>query len=211
MIPKKLHFVWIGDEAKRPDRCIDSWKELNPTYEVRVWGNRDYRSRNWENKSHMEQMWNKELCGVADLMRYEILYSEGGVALDADSFCLRPLEDWLLHPAEFSCWENEFLRPGLVAVGYLGSVPRSQFFLQLIEEINKEANVSNDKAWKTVGPLRLTNCLRRMRYPMTIYPSHYFIPNHFLGLQYRGSGPVFATQLWGSTLGIYDQIYKSNS
>jgi mannosyltransferase OCH1-like enzyme len=31
-------------------------------------------------------MYPKELNGVADIMRYEILYREGGIALDADEF-----------------------------------------------------------------------------------------------------------------------------
>jgi mannosyltransferase OCH1-like enzyme len=39
MIPKKLHFVWIGDESKRPDNCIQSWVKLNPDYEIIIWGN----------------------------------------------------------------------------------------------------------------------------------------------------------------------------
>jgi len=39
-------------------------------------------------------------------MRYEILFNEGGIALDADSLCLRPLEDWLLEPAAFAAWRT---------------------------------------------------------------------------------------------------------
>ena len=208
MIPKKLHFVWVGDESKCPHNCINTWRELNPDYEVKVWGNEDYKSYKWENKRHMEEMWKQELNGVADIMRYEILYNEGGITLDADSICLRPLEDWLLEPNEFACWENEFVRPGLVAAGYLGSVSRSPFFGQIIGNMSMESTICNDMAWKTVGPLRVTKSWQEMKYPMTIYPSHYFIPKHFSGIEYEGNGPIFATQLWGSTRRIYDQIYK---
>jgi mannosyltransferase OCH1-like enzyme len=156
----------------------------------------------------MEEMWSKELNGVADIMRYEILYNEGGITLDADSICLRPLEDWLLEPNEFACWENEIVRPGLVAAGYLGSVAKSPFFGQIIENLSQENTVVNNMAWKTVGPMRVTLSWQEMRYPLTIYPSHYFIPSHFSGAEYEGSGPIFATQLWGSTRRIYDQLYK---
>lgn len=209
MIPKKLHFVWVGDESKCPHNCINTWQELNPDYEVRIWGNEDYKSYKWENKRHMEEMWKQELNGVADIMRYEILYNEGGITLDADSICLRPLEDWLLEPNEFACWENEFVRPGLVAAGYLGSVPKSPFFGQIIANLANEETICNDMAWKTVGPLRVTMSWQEMKYPMTIYPSHYFIPKHFSGIEYEGNGPVFATQLWGSTRRIYDHIHKA--
>lgn len=207
MIPKKLHFVWVGDESKCPHNCINTWRELNPDYEVKIWGNKEYESE-WINKAHMEQMWHRELNGVADMMRYEILFNEGGITLDADSICLKPLEDWLLEPNEFSCWENELVRPGLVAAGYLGSVPKAIFFGQIIEDIKSEPTVIDKMAWETVGPLRVTMAWRKLNYPLTIYPSHYFIPSHFSGIEYEGSGQVFATQLWGSTRKIYDHIYK---
>jgi mannosyltransferase OCH1-like enzyme len=208
VIPKKLHFVWVGDESKCPHNCIDTWKKLNPDYEVRIWGNKELQDIEWVNESHMEQMWDRELNGVADMMRYEILYNEGGITLDADSICLRPLEDWLLEPSEFSCWENELVRPGLVAAGYLGSVPKSTFFGQIIEDIKAEQTVIDKMAWETVGPLRVTMAWRTTGYPLTIYPSHYFIPSHFTGQEYEGHGQKFATQLWGSTRRIYDELYK---
>jgi mannosyltransferase OCH1-like enzyme len=208
MIPKKLHFVWVGDESKCPHNCIDTWKSLNPDYEVRIWGNKELEDLEWVNKAHMEQMWDRELNGVADMMRYEILYNEGGITLDADSICLRPLEDWLLEPSEFSCWENELVRPGLVAAGYLGSVPKSTFFGQIIEDIKAAPTVVDKMAWETVGPLRVTVAWRTTGYPLTIYPSHYFIPSHFTGQTYEGSGQQFASQVWGSTRRIYDELYK---
>jgi mannosyltransferase OCH1-like enzyme len=64
-------------------------------------------------------------------------------------------------------------------------------------------------AWKTVGPQRLTDCYRKFQYtPLRIYPSHYFIPHHFTGLKYEGDGPIYAHQLWGSTLNGYDLIHR---
>lgn len=208
MIPKKLHFVWVGDESKRPDNCINTWREHHPDWEVKVWGNEEYQGE-WVNKAHMEQMWPRELNGVADMMRYEILYNEGGITLDADSICLQTLPDWLLQPDEFACYENEFCRTGLVAAGYLGSVSRSLFFGQIIEDIKNEPTVIDKMAWETVGPLRVTKTFYELKYPLTVYPSHYFIPEHFSGQKYEGNGQVFATQLWGSTRRIYDHIHKA--
>ena len=90
VIPKKLHFVWVGDESKRPDNCINTWRHYHPDWEIKVWGNEEYQGE-WVNKAHMEQMWPRELNGVADMMRYEILFNEGGITLDADSICLQSL------------------------------------------------------------------------------------------------------------------------
>jgi inositol phosphorylceramide mannosyltransferase catalytic subunit len=62
--------------------------------------------------------------GVADLMRYEILFEHGGVYVDADSTSVRPLDHWLLTPPLFAVWESEQHRPGLIANGFIGSVPQ---------------------------------------------------------------------------------------
>jgi mannosyltransferase OCH1-like enzyme len=209
-IPKKLHFVWVGDESKRPDNLINTWKKYHPDWEVKVWGNREYHTTKWQNKNHMDEMWDRELSGVADMMRYEILYMEGGIALDADSICLQTLPDWLLEPSEFSCWENEIVRPGLIAAGYLGAVRGSPLLHRIIADIKSEDTVCNREAWRTVGPQRLTDTVHSMGHSITIYPSHYFIPNHFAGQRYAGSGQVFADQLWGSALKSYDILYKKN-
>jgi hypothetical protein len=64
-------------------------------------------------------------------------------------------------------------------------------------------------AWKTVGPQRLTDSYRKYGYSkLRIYPSHYFIPQHFTGLTYEGSDPIYAHQLWGSTRRGYDELHK---
>ena len=207
-IPKKLHFIWIGNEKMRPDNCIDSWRKLHPDYEITVWGNEAYNEHRWMNAKHIKQMAEQELCGVADMMRYEILFNYGGIALDADSYCIRRIDDWILEPNDFSCWENEHCRPGLIATGAIGATPGSELMMQIIKEILFEETVTNDMAWKTVGPLRLTSVWKKYNYPLTIYPSHYFIPEHFSGLNYFGKGPVYCRQLWGSTRKDYDKVTK---
>lgn len=207
MIPKKLHIVWIGDESKRPDNCIDSWVRLNPSWEVKVWGNADLTGNPWRNAYHMQEMWKHELCGVADMMRYEILYEHGGFAVDADSLCVKSIPDWMLEANEFTCWENEHERPGLLAAGYLAAQKGSHFIGEIIESIHSDTTVVDRMAWQSVGPQRLTDVWKAHKYPLTIYPSHYFIPRHYTGIEYKGDGHIFAKQFWGSTHGIYDSLY----
>lgn len=211
MIPKILHFIWVGDESKRPDNCIDTWRQHHPDWTILLWGNAELNEVKWHNRAHMDAMYERELNGVADMMRWEILYSNGGIVLDADSICLRPLDEALLNCEAFACWENEIARPGLIAAGYFGSVPGNGFVKQIVRDIHAEASVTHDLAWKTVGPLRLTESYRKYGYSkLRIYPSHYFIPRHFTGIAYEGSDPIFADQLWGSTRKTYDQIHKQD-
>ncbi len=209
MIPKLMHFIWVGDESKRPDNCIDSWRALNPDWQFMVWGNAELETLDWVNRAHMTAMYGRELNGVADMMRWEILHAHGGVLVDADSIALRPMDDHLLDCEAFACWENEILRPGLIAAGYFGCVAGNPFVKQIITDIAAEPSVIHELAWKTVGPQRVTDAYRSYGYSkLRIYPSHYFIPEHFTGLVYDGKDPVYAHQLWGSTRKSYDDIHQ---
>jgi len=209
MVPKLIHVIWIGDDAKRPDNCIDTWRALHPDWEFRLWGNQDFATTHWINRTHMDAMWTRELNGVADMMRWEILYRYGGVLVDADSICVRPLDDHLLNCEAFACWENEVARPGLIATGYFGSEAGNAFVGQIIKDIEAEATVVDRMAWQSVGPQRLTEAYRTYGYTrMRIYPSHYFIPQHFTGTTYDGLDPIYAHQLWGSTRGAYEFIHQ---
>src|SRR5579864_8484330 len=180
MIPKIFHFIWVGDETKRPDNCIKTWVDAHPDWECQLWGNEELESQPWVNRDHMAAMRSREWNGVADMMRWEILNAHGGIVLDADSICVRPLDEELLDCLAFACWENEIARPGLIAAGYFGCEAGNPFVLKIIEDIAASATVVDDMAWKTVGPQRLTDCYRKFQYsPLRIYPSHYFIPRHF--------------------------------
>ncbi|MDQ2780695.1 MAG: mannosyltransferase [Pseudomonadota bacterium] len=208
MIPKTIHTIWVGDESRRPDNCIRTWAERNPDWTVNVWGNEELAHTDWINTDHMREMSKRELNGVADMMRWEILYRHGGFVVDADSICIRPLDDWLLEFEAFACWESELARPGLIAAGYFACAPKNAFVGQIILDIKAEASVVNDMAWKTVGPLRLTDSYRRYNYAgLSILPSHMFIPEHFTGAAYAGSGTVYARQAWGSTKQCYETLH----
>ena len=201
MIPKRLHFVWVGDQAKKPIAQINTWKLLNPDYQVTVWTN-DSLKNGWRLAGAMQHYWEDAKCGVADCMRWEILYEYGGIALDADSECVRSLEDWLLEPDIFACWESEILRPGLIANGVVGAVPNHPLIGQIISDMTQEE--VDGPPWIWSGPGRLTRAVRENNYrDITIYPSHYFLPNHFAGLPYNGKGQVFATQSWNSTKRVW--------
>ncbi len=209
MIPKLFHFIWVGDESKRPDNCIRTWRDNHPDWELRLWGNAELDGCPWRNAGHIAAMRERELNGVADMMRWEILHEHGGIVFDADSVCARPLDDHLLDCEAFACWESEIARPGLIAAGYFGYEAGNRFVGQIIEDIAASPTVVDRMAWETVGPLRLTECYRKFQYtPLRIYPSHYFIPQHFTGLTYEGAGPVYAHQLWGSTLHSYEKIHR---
>lgn len=209
-VPRTLHFIWVGDESLRPDNCIQTWRNHHGGHwNIKIWGNADLkRLAGWKLGRHMRDMATRELNGVADMMRWEILYEEGGIVIDADSKCLKSLDagDFLEWEA-FACWESEIVRPGLIAAGYFGSEPGTPFLRQMIIDINNTYD-PKQMAWQSVGPLRLTQAYRHYQYHgLHIYPSHYFIPAHFTGVTYNGRGPVYAEQFWGSTRRGYAELH----
>jgi glycosyltransferase involved in cell wall biosynthesis len=207
-VPATIHIVWIGDESKRPDDCINTWKLFNPEWTIKVWGNKEYQETNWYNKDQMEHMWNRGLLyGVADMMRYEIIYNHGGFCVDADSVCVRALEDWLFETDITVAYENEKIKPGLVAIGYMAAIPQHPMFMNIIKEIHDDENVKVLEPWQATGPLRLTNNINyTYNLNIKIWPSHYFMPEYNTGERYTGDGPIFAEQKWSSTKEIYEKL-----
>jgi mannosyltransferase OCH1-like enzyme len=179
MIPKRLHFIWIGDESKIPFKCINTWVEKNVGYTTKVWGNSSINGVKWRNEKQLHDMLaKKDYAGASDVMRYEILYTEGGVYIDADSICLNPLEDWLLNCEAFASWEQELVRNNLIANGFLGSVKGSEAMRLCIEEVATKDCTVNKLAWQVTGPLMMSDIFFKKQANLTVYPSHFFLPKH---------------------------------
>lgn len=102
-IPKIVHFIWLGPRSfpKESVHNVRTWMAQNPDWTFKFWtdrprdppchgmetvvmkeypfphlGSRYAASENWGEKS--------------DVLRYEILYFQGGVYVDHDANCLQP-------------------------------------------------------------------------------------------------------------------------
>jgi mannosyltransferase OCH1-like enzyme len=194
---------------------METWKRLNPEWDYFFWDekklNHHFRG-GLQNQKQYDEM--EELCGKCDIARVEILNAFGGFFIDADSVCLHPLDDYLRINDSFSCYENEFERGNLVACGYLASTQNNDLMKLLIEGIsrlnvkqildvpNRSPWDSAHRAWQLTGSGFLTTTILKNKYtPISIYPSYYFIPEHYSGLRYKGLGKSYGSQLWGSTVG----------
>ena len=130
--------------------------------------------------------------------------SEGGVYIDADSYCLKHLEDWLLDCEAFACWEQEHMRNNLIANGFLGGIPGAEIWKMCIDEVAKRDCKEDKLAWQITGPLLLTDMYFQNRPNLTVYPSHFFLPEHHTGYVTNVTGHRFASHWWGSGVG-YDK------
>ena len=204
MIPKTIHQVWIGDQSKRPTELLNSIKEMNPSWEYKLWTEDNLPELQLQHL--IDAVPHNDNSAKCDLIRYELLYKYGGFYVDADSIAVKPFPDWLLDNDSFACWDNEFILPGYIANGYMGATKENALMKTLMDVFLEEGveyieRMERGAAANHVGPWILTDLvLHRMKYrPLTIYPSHYFIPTHASGVNSSYKNHTFTDHLGGST------------
>ncbi len=125
-IPKVIHMIWIGPDECPYEESIDSYKRNNPDWEVRIWGNGTVSKFDIYNKWVYEKM--TSWAGKADVLRLEILYNHGGLYVDMDSRCLKPLDSLVDGLVCFGMQGNS----GGVGNGILGCIPRHPAFEKIV-------------------------------------------------------------------------------
>ncbi len=102
-IPKVIHQIWIGDR-EMPQTYKDyrkSWITHHPDWEIKLWTNKEVKEYKFSDK-YLNELCSKELTigEMVDILRYDILYTLGGLYVDCDCFCLKP-HDVLHHCYDF--------------------------------------------------------------------------------------------------------------
>jgi len=205
-IPKIIHHVWLGPKPA-PFHWIDSWMKHHPDWDFMFWDEAMiFRGKErWKNWQHIRRyMQRGQWPGVADLLRYEILYMYGGFNPGADSQCFRSIDE-LFKDDHFECYspyENEDVRPGLIAPIH-ASVPGASFLKTIIDTLHD--NTVWGIPWKTTGNKFIGDLVERDK-PQTLklWPSHYFIPNHYTGRSYQGDFKPYADHKFGTTKNLYE-------
>ena len=208
-IPKIIHQLWIGPKP-RPSKFMDSWRDKHPEFEYILWNEQELARRRFPLRCINKINEIEEINGKADIIRWEILYHFGGVFLDADSICIEPLDSFVNSGKPFAGFENEKVRPGLVATGTMAFSKHHPLCLDAIEWIlanEVSQRKSRQMAWQTVGPGLLTKMLQTGKFTdFIVFPSFYFLPEHPTGIKYEGHSKVYAFQEWGSTKKSYDTM-----
>lgn len=208
-IPKIIHQIWIGPK-QRPYVLMDSWVTKNPDFEYILWNEQEFLNRGivFECQTQIDAI--EEINGKADIIRWELAYKYGGIFLDADSICIEPIDTYLMSNVAFAGYENETMRPTLVATGTMGFPKEYPLCRAAIDWILKNPvsqRETGQRAWFNVGPGLLTRMISSNLYPeFKVLPSYYFLPIHYTGNKYEGHERVYAYQEWGSTKQSYDTM-----
>ena len=153
LIPHRIHFIYFADlyhlrdgtpslpatsRSHAPELC----QKYNPTYEIRIWNEIEAHSfieaeylwflPTYDHYTHPIQR--------VDALKYFVLYHYGGIYMDLDIACRRPLDPLLQFPA----WFPEASPLG-VNNDLMASMPRHPIFLEMTSALAR-------RNWNLVFP-----------------------------------------------------------
>jgi len=190
---------------------MDTWKEKNPSCHYMLWTEPVLKNFEFRNQKQIDDM--DDLNGKCDIMRFEILHKYGGILVDADSECLETLDDFFFEEERWACYESESfgIDPDgtvLVSEAHMACDVVDPFFYHCIHELGL-IDMRGKLGWQATGNRFFTDMIakRGHLYPMKVFPSAYFIPEHAIDImkknEYKGTEKVYARHYWGSTLNLY--------
>jgi mannosyltransferase OCH1-like enzyme len=188
MIPLVLHQVWVGSAmpAELAAFCA-GWRALHPAWEYRLWSEPEIDAFGLRNRELYDRAGEiaQQRAGAfkADIARYEILLTQGGVYLDCDIEPRKPLDPIIAagHSA-FATWE----RTGQwVTNAVMGSEPGAPLLKELVTGLSThverqltDARVTGRPAPPHIlsGPHYLTSVYQRHTDWLTVLPKAWFHP-----------------------------------
>ena len=141
MIPKILHFVWLGD--KLPDeeqKNIDSWHKHNPDLKIMLWGNDNIKELNLNEGAMKAFRAGDGIYGYqSDIIRQHAVNMFGGFYSDTDIECHKKL------PEDFFKKDYVFIKPregaNWLNPAFFGSYEKSPVTNKIVSgivEVSKE-------------------------------------------------------------------------
>lgn len=173
MIPRTIHRIWVGGEEPEWTKEFAGTWEL-PGWSLNQWGEEEIRAEfplhNQNAYDHAEDIAPFHTGQLrSDILRYEILYRHGGVYVDHDLECLRPIDTLVEGLKCFAAWEQQ---DKWIANGFLGATAGDPFIGRLIRGIDSRVDYSRRvkgmRPNRITGPVYLTHSWRNFVNDMVI-------------------------------------------
>jgi mannosyltransferase OCH1-like enzyme len=185
-IPRQLHMVWIG--SRIPDRYLANvlaFAEHNPTWTVNLWADivvgvpglpggvylRDALQMFGHMRNRDLFVQERNIAAKVDLLRYEIIYFEGGVYLDADTESLGPGSLALMGKAFLAVSGDPWFNTGNAQFGFA----QGSEFLDYVIDCARDSRVrhlyGDGNIPGRTGPTFLTTCALSFDDWRIIHPS----------------------------------------
>ena len=208
MIPKTIHYCWFGRGQKSPSvmKCIDSWKQCCPDYEIKEWNedNLDINCCQFVKEAYATKKW----AFVSDYVRLYVLKEHGGIYMDTDVEVIKPLDVFLSHSA-FACFEDDVnIASALIGaetenpwISYLLTYYDNRRFIRLHGKCDMTANVEIiTRMTAEKYDFKPDNTYQELE-DVVLYPKEYFCPKEFATKEIKATENTYAIHhFYGSWL-----------
>lgn len=188
-IPRIIHQTWKDQNIpQRFKSYVRSWQKNHPSWEYHLWDDTANRHFIQTQYSWFLPIYDNYSLNIqrADVIRYFILYTWGGLYVDLDFECFKPVDPLLTGKAcVFGIESPEHsLRKGvdrIISNAFMAAVPRHPFFYtvmkQLVTDIPEQMDFGRF-VLETTGPLMLSRVLSKFHdgNDITLLPSEYLFP-----------------------------------
>jgi hypothetical protein len=190
-IPKIIHQIWLG--PKRPPgfflKFRESWQKLHPDWEYRLWTDADLANYDFDLRDLFDQSDN--YGEKSDILRCEILLKYGGIYVDTDFECLKPLDELVNRYDFFAGIEppheiRETSRVLLVSNALIGTRPNHPILKRWKKTIRDRWQKAEDECFTNIEKVLVRTFLSFGRaveekldsqeHVNVIFPSTYFFP-----------------------------------
>jgi inositol phosphorylceramide mannosyltransferase catalytic subunit len=146
VIPRIVHQIWLGRDPL-PDEFkgyVKTWKQHHPKWEHRLWTEENLPSDTRRPYVH-ERI--RHPAERSDMLRLELLWQYGGLYVDTDFECLRPLDPHIGDAEFFTAWlkppaEGKSAR---VNNAFMGAVPGHPLIDKALDELQPQEWFGFDK------------------------------------------------------------------
>ena len=138
MIPKKIHYCWFGrgEKPKLERRCIESWRNYCPDYEVIAWNedNFDFDVTTYTKYCYEKKKW----AFLSDYVRLWVVEKYGGIYFDTDVEVIKSFDELLSYEAFYGFENEEYVASGL-GFGAISHHPTIKAMLDEYEQLSKDS------------------------------------------------------------------------
>jgi mannosyltransferase OCH1-like enzyme len=214
-IPKIIHQIWIGPNSL-PDFykiLAESWKKMHPDWQYILWKNEDLE--NFGIKNIKDFYATNLMFERADIFRLEILERFGGVYIDIDSECLKPLDELHknFHFYAGICPNNA---NAVINNAIIGAIPNHPIIVNAVNKIAENSWQKNPLARN--GVIFFSKIINETEFDVKnrqdiLLPKNYFYPfdKHY-GTKIKFNEGIqaesFMAHYWGKTIEQKIKLYE---
>lgn len=185
MIPKILHYVWLGNQDKPESvlKCIETWNKYLPDYQIIEWNEKNF---DVENYAYCKEADERKYAFVSDFIRLEALKKTGGIYLDTDVEILSDFQN-LLKNKSFLGFESI----DKIGTAIIGAEKNTSWVGEILDKYMNKKFVNNKGEFDTTTNvemiteylfsnrgLELNGESQNLKNQINIYSNDYFYPKN---------------------------------